>query len=170
MKLPRREAGMKEVTQRVAWGVVRGTVGAMAMTGMRQVTTGLGLVEQTPPDAIIKQRASGLLVRTPRLAFLVAKRQTAVIELAHWFYGAAGGAAFAMLPHRVLRSRWVGPGYGVLTTAMFELGIVPILGLDKAKKIRPAEQLMFLADHLLYGIILAGGRKWALPKKKRLLP
>jgi len=135
----------------------------MAMTGMRQVTTGLGLVEQTPPDAIIKQRASGLLVRMPRLAFLVAKRQTAVIELAHWFYGAAGGAAFAMLPASVRGSRWAGLGYGLLTTALFELAIAPVLGLDKAKKIRPSEQLMFTADHLLYGFILAGDRKWVLP-------
>jgi len=45
---------MNEVRKRLARGLVRGTVAAMAMTGVRQVTTGLGLVEQTPPDAIIK--------------------------------------------------------------------------------------------------------------------
>ncbi len=157
-----------ETTRRMAWGVVRGTIAAMAMTGMRQVTTGLGLVEQTPPDAIIKQRASGLLVRMPRLAFFVARRETAVIELAHWAYGAAGGAAFAMLPRSVLRSAWAGPGYGLLITVLFELAIAPILGLEQAKKIRPAERLMFTADHLLYGVILAGGRSWALPKKRWL--
>ena len=157
-----------EITQRMAWGVVRGTIAAMAMTGMRQVTTGLGLVEQTPPDAILKQRAPGLLVRMPRLAFFVARRETAVIELAHWAYGAAGGAAFVMLPRSVLRSAWAGPGYGLLTTVLFELAIAPILGLEQAKKIRPAERLMFTADHLLYGVILAGGRKWALPKRRWL--
>ena len=47
---------MDEVRRRLAQGLVRGTVAAMAMTGVRQVTTGLGLVEQTPPAAIIKQR------------------------------------------------------------------------------------------------------------------
>ncbi len=46
---------MKKATQRIAWGLVRGTV--VAMTGMRQATTGLGFVKRTPPDAIIKQRA-----------------------------------------------------------------------------------------------------------------
>jgi hypothetical protein len=157
-----------EITRRMAWGVVRGTIAAMAMTGMRQVTTGLGLVEQTPPDAILKQRAPGLLVRMPRLAFFVARRETAVIELAHWAYGAAGGAAFVMLPRSVLRSAWAGPVYGLLTTVLFELAIAPILGLEQAKKIRPAERLMFTADHLLYGVILAGGRSWALPKKRWL--
>ncbi len=161
---------MSGTTRRIAWGVVRGTVAAMAMTGMRQMAKGFGLVEQTPPDAIVKQRASGVLVRMPRLAYLVAKRETALIELAHWFYGAGGGAAFAMLPRSVLRSRWAGPGYGVLTTLMFELGIAPILGLDKARKIRLIERLMFAADHLLYGLILAGGRQWALPDQRQEEP
>jgi uncharacterized membrane protein YagU involved in acid resistance len=158
---------MDGVRRRLARGLVRGTVAAMAMTGVRQVTTGLGLVEQTPPDAIIKQRAPGLLVRMPRLAFFVAKRQAALVELAHWFYGAGGGAAFAMLPDSVRRrSVWAGIGYGLFTTLVFELGIVPILGLDKFKKIRPIEQLMFTADHLLYGLILAEGEKRALPEKR----
>jgi uncharacterized membrane protein YagU involved in acid resistance len=140
----------------------------MAMTGVRQVTTGLGLVEQTPPDAIIKQRAPGLLVRMPRLAFLVARRQAALVELAHWFYGAGGGAAFAMLLPESVRRRsvWAGIGYGLFTTLVFELGIVPILGLDKFKKIRPIEQLMFTADHLLYGLILAEGEKRAVPERR----
>ena len=159
---------MDEVRRRLARGFVRGTVAAMAMTGVRQVTTGLGLVEQTPPDAIIKQRAPGLLVRMPRLAFFVAKRQTALVELAHWFYGAGGGAAFAMLPDSVRRrSTLAGIGYGLFTTLVFELGIVPILGLDKFKKIRPIEQLMFTADHLLYGLVLAEGEKRALTEKRR---
>ena len=38
---------MKKATQRIAWGVVRGTVAALAMTGgLCQATTGLGFVEQ----------------------------------------------------------------------------------------------------------------------------
>jgi hypothetical protein len=41
-----------------ARGLARGVVAAMVMTGLRQVTTGIGLVDQTPPDAILKQRAS----------------------------------------------------------------------------------------------------------------
>ena len=41
-------------------GGARGAVGAMAMTGMRVLTTELGLVEQTPPQAVGRQRARGL--------------------------------------------------------------------------------------------------------------
>jgi hypothetical protein len=73
-------------------------VAAMVMTGLRQVTTGIGLVDQTPPDAILKQRAFGVLVRYPRVACFVARRQVALVELAHWAYGAAAGAAFAQPP------------------------------------------------------------------------
>src|SRR5450759_1686315 len=50
-------------------GAACGTVGAMAMTGMRVITTELGLVEQTPPQALARQRARGvraLLRRAPR--------------------------------------------------------------------------------------------------------
>lgn len=99
---------MNGAIRRIASGFVRGGVASMAMTGMRQMTKGFGLVEQTPPDAIVKQRASGLLVRSPRLAFLVAKRETALIELAHWFYGAVGGSALPC--SHAWCSAAVGPG------------------------------------------------------------
>lgn len=151
--------------RRLVSGLIRGTVAAMAMTGMRQVTLGLGLVEQTPPDAILKQRAFGLLLRSPRLAFLLARRQLAVVEIAHWAYGAGGGVAFAFLPSSVLERRWAGAAYGVASWAAFELSVAPLLGLEHAKSVRPVERLTFLADHLLYGVILAGGRGWALPPR-----
>jgi hypothetical protein len=50
-------------------GAACGAIGAMAMTGMRVLTTELGLVEQTPPEALSVQRARGvraLLRRAPR--------------------------------------------------------------------------------------------------------
>lgn len=153
--------------ERIAYGVARGAVAAMAMTAVRQLTTGLGLVEQTPPDAIFKQRASGPLVQSPRLAYFVARRETAVIELAHWLYGAGGGAAFALLPRDLLRRQWAGPAYGLATWVGFELSIAPLLGLDHAWRVRPVERLTFAADHLLYGVILAGNRRWALGGARR---
>lgn len=47
----------------VAHGALRGGIAAMAMTGMRAFTVDLGVVEQTPPEAIFKQKARGLGVR-----------------------------------------------------------------------------------------------------------
>lgn len=138
----------------------------MAMSALRQVTTGLGLVGQTPPDAILKQRAFGPLIRLPQLAYFVARRQVALVEIGHWGYGAAAGAIFAVLPQSVLRSRWAGPGYGIATWIAFELSVAPVLGLDHAARIRPVERLMFAVDHLLYGVILAGDRTWVLPVRR----
>jgi len=158
--------------QRLLAGVGRGTLAAMTMTALRQVTTGLGLVDQTPPDAILKQRAFGVVVRTPRLAFFLATRQVALVELAHWFYGAVGGAAFTRLPLSMRRHKWVGFGYGLATWIGFELSVAPVLGLDQARRIRPIERLMFAVDHVLYGVVLAGDRDWAgaerrLPGRRR---
>ena len=134
----------------IAHAAVRGAIAAMAMTGMRAVTVDLGIVEQTPPEAIVRQRAHGLIRQVPR------KRRRAAIELAHWGYGAAGGAAFGMLPQAVRRHRrWIGPLYGLLLWLSFEAGIAPLLGLSQARKLRAAERGALAADHLLYGLVLS---------------
>ncbi len=133
----------------------RGAIGAMAMTGMRVVTTELGLVEQTPPDAVSRQRrgARGLLRRAPR------RQRRGLVEIAHWAFGAAGGAAFGALPGGVRRRPWAGPVYGLLVWLGFELGIAPILGLSQAKHVRLVDRLALAADHLLYGVVLSAMRR-----------
>jgi len=136
-------------------GAARGTVGAMAMTGMRVITTELGLVEQTPPQAVGRQRARGvraLLRRAPR------KQRRGLIEAAHWAFGAGGGAAFGALPRAVRRRPWAGPVYGLVVWLGFELGIAPALGLSQAKRVRVIDRLALAADHLLYGVVLSATR------------
>src|SRR5665809_64111 len=79
----------------VLHAAARGAVGAMAMTGMRVITTKLGLLEQTPPEAISHQRSRGvraLLRRAP------SRQQEGLVEAAHWAFGAGGGAAFGAVP------------------------------------------------------------------------
>ncbi len=139
-------------------GAACGTVGAMAMTGMRVITTELGLVEQTPPQAVSHQRARGmraLLRRAPR------KQHRGLIEAAHWAFGAGGGAAFGALPRQVRRHPWAGPLYGVVVWLGFELGIAPALRLTQAKRTRPVDRLALAADHLLYGLVLTATRPTA---------
>lgn len=140
------------------YGAARGAVGAMAMTGMRVLTTELGLVEQTPPQAVGRQRARGarkLLRRAPR------KHRRALIEVAHWAFGAGGGAAFGALPGAVRRRPWAGPVYGLVVWVGFEMGIAPALGLRQAKRVRLVDRLGLAADHLLYGLVLSGTRRGA---------
>jgi hypothetical protein len=133
----------------LAHGALRGGVAAMAMTGMRIVTVDLGIVDQTPPEAIAKQRARRLLRRVPRT------RRRAAIELAHWGYGAAGGAAFAALPDDVRKRAWAGAIYGFAVWLGFELGLAPLLGLSQSKEARGAERLALAVDHVLYGLVLS---------------
>jgi hypothetical protein len=121
----------------------------MAMTGMRAVTTDIGLVQEAPPRAVARQRARGLLRKVPR------GRRRAAIELAHWTYGALGGAAFGLLPEGLRRRAWAGPAYGLVTWLGFEAGLAPALGLRQAKKRRPVEQAALALDHLLYGLVLS---------------
>jgi hypothetical protein len=131
----------------------RGSVGAMAMTGMRALTVSLGIVEQTPPQAIFKQKARGLLALVPR------KRRRAAIEVFHWGYGAAGGAAFGLLPDELRRRPYAGPIYGVVIWLGFEMAVAPALGLSQARKLRPVDRAGLAADHVLYGLVLNEGRR-----------
>jgi hypothetical protein len=126
-------------------GAARGAVGAMAMTGVRVLTTELGLVEQTPPQAVARQRA-------PR------GQRRGLIEVAHWVFGAGGGAAFGALPGAVRRRPWAGPAYGLVVWLGFELGIAPVLGLSQAKRVRLIDRLALAGDHLLYGLVLSATR------------
>jgi hypothetical protein len=134
----------------IAHAGVRGAIAAMAMTGMRAFTVDMGLVKQTPPQAIARQRAKGLIRQLPR------RRRRAVIELAHWGYGAVGGVGFALLPKSVRsRRRWVGPIYGLVIWLGFELGLAPLLGLRQARQRRLVERAALASDHVLYGLVLS---------------
>lgn len=140
------------IQQRVINSGLRGVVAAMAMSGTRALTSSLSLIDQTPPEAVLQQRAPRLMVKMPK------QRQAAVTELAHWTFGAVAGASYAVLPRRVTRYRWAGALYGVAVLTGFEAGIAPVLGLSQAKHSRPMERLVFFADHLLFGVVLAPPR------------
>jgi len=128
---------------------LRGVIAAMAMSGMRACTQSLGLVKQTPPQAIFRQRARFLLWSVPR------KRRRAVEELTHWSYGAVGGVTYGALPDAVRRRLWSGPIFGLALWLGFELGVAPVLGLKQSGQLRPVERAALLADHLLYGLVLS---------------
>ena len=139
----------ESAAERVAHASLRGVLGAMAMTGMRAFTISAGWVDEPPPRAILRQKSKGLFHVVPR------KKRRAAMELAHWVYGAQGGAVFALLPDGLRRVRWAGPLYGLVTWAGFEGVIAPALGLSQASKGRAAERLALAADHLLYGFVLS---------------
>ncbi|MEO3795240.1 hypothetical protein ABGB14_33930 [Nonomuraea sp. B10E15] len=130
----------------------RGAIASMAMSGSRQFTTALGLVERTPPESVIERTAPRMFHKIP------VGRRPALVEAVHWTYGAVGGAVFGLLPGAVRRRKWAGPVYGLLVWAAFETAIAPALGLPRRKG-TAVERIALLADHLLYGTVV-GASPW----------
>src|SRR5215218_4105904 len=129
--------------------LARGVVGAMAMTGVRRVTTGVGLVEKPPPERIAHEGFPDLLALVPD------DYCDEAIEVAHWAYGAVAGSAFGAIPARVRRRVWSGPVYGLAIWAVFEAGVVPVVfGRGESRRRPVRERLTIAADHVLYGLVL----------------
>jgi hypothetical protein len=141
--------GLRDPATTVRAGL-RGLVAAMAMTGMRTFTANVGLLEESPPEAIVEEHRPDVLRR------LSSEHRTAVTELAHWAYGTAGGAFFSLLPGRMRAHPLTGPAYGLAVWLAFELGLAPLLGLRHASAQRPISRAVLALDHMLYGIVVAG--------------
>jgi hypothetical protein len=141
--------GGASLTRRAAQGAIRGAVASMAMTGLREVTRHVGLLEEPPPETILRT------VLGPRWRGAKSGPRRAQAELAHWSYGAAAGALFAALPAFMRRSAWSGPLYGLAVWAGFEGGVAPLLGLPQARRQRVLDRIALVTDHLLYGSLLS---------------
>ena len=138
---------------KIAHGALRGAVAAWAMTGMRSLTVNIGLVEEPPPRAIMRQKSKGIYRLAPK------RPRRAAQELFHLGYGGVGGVAFALLPEKARLQPWAGPLYGLGVWLGFEFGVAPLLGLAQAKKPRPVDRVALAGDHLLYGFVLSEIRR-----------
>jgi uncharacterized membrane protein YagU involved in acid resistance len=121
----------------------------MAMSGVRELTGSLGLVERPPPDEIAAEGTPGLLEAVP------AQYRDAAIELAHWSYGAGMGVAYGLLPRALRRRTWLGPAYGIAIWVGFERIVAPVLGLRTPGQRPFSERAAVALDHVLYGVVLA---------------
>ncbi|WP_218824587.1 hypothetical protein [Asanoa hainanensis] len=124
-------------------------IAAMAMSGLRRMTTALNLVGQTPPESILREGAPAVFYRVP------VERRAALVEAMHWSYGALGGAMFGLLPRRLRRHPLAGPVYGLVFWTGFQFVIAPVFGLPQSRRVHPAEVLALLGDHVLYGVVVA---------------
>ncbi|MEP9382856.1 hypothetical protein [Nocardioides sp. KR10-350] len=127
----------------------RGLAGAMMMSALREVTLSLGLLRESPPDTMVREG-------TPASVEEVGDgTRSAVTELAHWAYGAGGGAAYALLPD-ALKVRGVsGPAYGLGVWLGFELLLAPLLGVRHPQG-KVVGRAMLALDHVVYGVVVAG--------------
>ena len=141
------------MNREIRHSAARGVVAAMAMSGMRRVTTGLGLLPATPPEEIAWEGVPRLFMRIPP------RFRGEALELAHWSYGAAAGAAFGLLPDPVRRNVWSGPLYGLATWALFEGLVAPAFGLRSSAERTAGERIALIADHTLYGLVVGARPK-----------
>jgi hypothetical protein len=129
---------------------VRGLVAAMAMTGTRTLTASIGHEEKSPPEAIIRKHAPRRILRLPR------RQREAVTELLHWSYGTLGGVVFGLLPERVRWHPATGPTYGLAVWLVFHAALAPMLDVERSARRPMLWPAMVAADHVLYGIVVAG--------------
>ncbi|MGW5642493.1 hypothetical protein ACWEV3_14445 [Saccharopolyspora sp. NPDC003752] len=127
----------------------RGLVGAMAMTGIRTLTGNVGLVEETPPEAIVGKHAPESVQQLP------VGHRTALTEAAHWSYGAMAGLGYNVLPRKFRSLPWFGPAYGLVIWLGFEAVIAPLLAVRPTHR-RLLGRLVIALDHAVYGIVVAG--------------
>jgi len=127
----------------------RGLSGAMMMSAVRQATIHLGLMREPPPETMVRGGTPALVEE------LDEGTRRAVTEIAHWAYGAGGGAAYALLPERLRRPPWAGPAYGVALWLGYELALAPLLR-ERHPQGRTAGRAMVALDHALYGLVVAG--------------
>jgi uncharacterized membrane protein YagU involved in acid resistance len=126
----------------------RGIVGAMAMSGVRQLASEAGVIREDPPARLVRKQAKGLLRSVPR------RKRGAVVELIHWAMGAVFGLVFGLLPETIRRKPWAGPAYGFMVWLGFETMVSPALGLKQRRWPHGAERAVFVIDHLLFGLLL----------------
>ena len=132
----------------------------MAMTGMRRVTTGLGLLERTA-DARPGRPLLSSLVRRLR-----PDARQEVIELRTGRTARPEGPSTRCSRRRGRRTRWAGP-LRLALWAFFETALVPLLGLRHAKRRTVTSRSFVAADHVLYGIVVGSRAPLDGPTRRR---
>jgi uncharacterized membrane protein YagU involved in acid resistance len=124
----------------VVHSVVRGVIGAMAMTGVRVFAQHADLIREDPPSRLVRKRRG--------------HQGRWKVELVHWSMGGFFGIVYGLLPDGLRRRSWFGPVYGVLVWLSFDAFVAPVFGLKKRNWPEGRERAVFVADHVLYGFVL----------------
>jgi hypothetical protein len=126
----------------------------MAMTGMRVVTTELGLSRANPAPG--RQPSAP---RRPRSASSGATPAASRLDRDRPLGLRGRRRRSGRNAPKTVRARWLtGPAYRLLVWLGFEPGIAPMLGLKQTKRVRPVDRLALATDHPIYGLVLSGLR------------
>jgi len=143
------ERRARPLLRRLRLGAGAGVAGTVVMSGVMLAADRFGRLGLPPPQAISEQTmqlASG--------ARPAASTGRALGLVAHLGFGAAGGAAYALLP-RVLGPDLRGLGWGLLVYAVSYQGWVPAMGaLPPATRDRRDRVAVMIFAHAVYGSVL----------------
>lgn len=144
----------KSVGQGMVLGGIAGAIGAATMIPLRLGARRFGLVNKTVPQAIEEALAAraGVGRRASSEAHHVAD------ELLHLGFGSTLGAVYGLLARGGRRESVLSRGLLFGAGAwLFGAGVVvPLLGAARPLwRARPAEQLVNIAAHLLFGVSAA---------------
>ena len=129
--------------ERVARGALAGGVATVAMSGV--MLAGGRLVGRQPPEAIV-DAAVARTTGSPPPRDVTRLLATA----AHLGFGAALGAAYALLPRRV-----PGVAVGLAVWVLSYEGWVPALGaLPPASQDRTARPIVMIVAHVVHGSVM----------------
>ncbi len=130
-------------------GAESGVLATAAMSAVMLAGDRAGLMSDQPPKRIVRALLPGHGHRPKR-------GERVLGALAHFGFGAAGGAAFALLCGGRRAPVTLGVTYGLAIWFVSYQGWVPKLGvLPPIPEDRPGRQAVMAAGHVVYGATLA---------------
>jgi hypothetical protein len=130
---------------RITAGALSGLVATGPMTAAFEAAHRLGLLDELPPERIVRILLPGL---SPQW-------RHAVAAVAHLAYGAGVGAALTAVAPRAPLSSGTRIGAGLIVWALSYEGWVPVAGvLPPAHRDRRPRALTIAAAHVVYGLAL----------------
>ena len=125
----------------------RGPIGAMTMSGVRQDTSDLGLMEESPPETMVRRLAPDRARSMPKAPV------KALTELAHGRYGVAGGVGFLLPPQIGAIPPGRGPGVRRRDVARLRAGAGTPAGPAPLQG-RVVDRAAMVTDHALHGYVV----------------
>ena len=142
------------ITRQLLRGSLAGTVATLPMSAVMLLAGRLGLMGRQPPKKITEASLEAADAPVPD-----EPTRNVLASIAHFGFGAAAGALFAVL-HRRLRlpgpAAGHGMAYGLAVWAASYKGWVPALGiLPPPEHDRPGRVRTLILSHLVFGAALA---------------
>jgi hypothetical protein len=139
-----------DAKERASRGALAGLAATVALTGLRQVWSKMGLVFETAPMQVVDR-----VEEVGLIGDLSPASRRLLIVLAHFAYGAGTGAAFGLLRRergKPTEEAAVGSALGVLAWGAGWSSWLPLTGVHKAPWTQKTPKVLLpVVDHAVFG-------------------